>query len=67
MTGLEGTSQDPQLELGMKSSLHLSLLAPELLLHPAQGKTGTDQLDADETGPKTAGDGPGSCHQSGMH
>lgn len=38
----------------------------ELLLHPAQGKTGTNQL-AEETGPNTAGDGPGSCHQSGMH
>lgn len=38
----------------------------ELLLHPAQGKTGTNQL-ADETGPNTAADGPGSCHPSGMH
>lgn len=43
------------------AGMNASPFTLQLLLHPAQGKTGTNQL-ADETGPNTAADGPGSCH-----
>lgn len=75
MTGLElvgkGLGGTKTLSWSWGQILHFtfdSWQQTELLLHPAQGKIGTNQLeDADETGPNTAGDGPGSCHQSGMH
>lgn len=62
-----GAGREPRASAGAGKESFASSWAAELLLHPAPGKTGTSQRDADETGPNTAGDGPGSCRQSGAH
>lgn len=63
-----GGFQELQLEAGNRFFTFHSWQQTELLPHPAQRKTSTNQLeDADKIGPNNAADGPGSCHQSGMH